>query len=152
MGNDADRLRWSRLRCLLSAEEKRCARRWLIKTSHRISERPPQGSLSVCAQAARRFEDTFLDITNISSSSPLRTAVINVSITDGSLSSDGTAIAALPFSNSMGFNPDRTNNAYEPFGCCRHHNGTRCCFSTITRSPSRALDERRPAFRRGVLG
>jgi hypothetical protein len=37
--------------------------------------------------------------------------VIKVSITDGSLSSDATAIAALPFSNSIGFSPDRTNNA-----------------------------------------
>jgi hypothetical protein len=40
--------------------------------------------------------------------------VIRVSITDGSLSSDCTAIAGLPFSNSIGFNPLRTNNAYDP--------------------------------------
>ena len=37
--------------------------------------------------------------------------MIKVSITDGSLSSEGTAIAGLPFSNSIGFNPLRTNNA-----------------------------------------
>ena len=62
--------------------------------------------------------------------------MIKVSITDGSLSSDETAIAGLPFSNSIGFNPLRTNSAYQPFGCCRHHNGTRCCCSTMTLSPS----------------
>jgi hypothetical protein len=44
---------------------------------------------------------------NCWSSSPLRTAAIKVSITDGSLSSDGTAIAAFSFLNSIGFNPLR---------------------------------------------
>jgi hypothetical protein len=32
-------------------------------------------------------------------------------MTMGTLSSDGTAIAFLPFSNSIGFDPDRTNQA-----------------------------------------
>jgi len=46
---------------------------------------------------------TLLPCANCSSSSPFRTAVIRVSITDDSLSSDGTAIAALPFFELDGF-------------------------------------------------
>lgn len=47
---------------------------------------------------------------NCVSSSPDRVATISVSITAGSLSSDGTAIAALPFSNSMALEPERIAN------------------------------------------
>ena len=46
-----------------------------------------------------------LDCANCWSSSPVRIAEISMSITDGSLSKDGTAIAVFPFSNSVGFNP-----------------------------------------------
>jgi hypothetical protein len=35
---------------------------------------------------------------------------------EGSLSKEGTAIAALPFSNSIGFDPDLMKKAYDPFG------------------------------------
>jgi hypothetical protein len=61
----------------------------------------------------------FFTCANRSSSSPLRTAMINVSMTAGILSSDGTAIAVLPFSNSTGFQPDRTKNAYDPLAFTR---------------------------------
>jgi len=43
-----------------------------------------------------------------SSSSPLRAAEIRMLMTKGILSSDGTAIAFLPFSNSIAFDPNRT--------------------------------------------
>ena len=46
---------------------------------------------------------------NCASSSPLRTAVIKMSMTKEILLSDGTAIPFLPFSNSIGFPPHRTN-------------------------------------------
>jgi len=55
-----------------------------------------KNALANSYQAARRFaEDCLPDKINCSSSSPLRTAVIKVSMTVGSLSSDGTAIAAF---------------------------------------------------------
>jgi hypothetical protein len=60
---------------------------------------------------------------------------MTVSMTDGSLSRDGTAMAALPFSNSIGFHPARTKNTHVPFGCALHHGNTRCFFSTISFSP-----------------
>jgi integrase len=44
----------------------------------------------------------WLDNANCSSSSPLRTAVIKVSITVGNLSSDGTAIAACLNAKGVG--------------------------------------------------
>jgi hypothetical protein len=47
-----------------------------------------------------RFDKFFPVNANCSSISPLRTAVINMSITVGGLSSEGTAIAVLPFSTA----------------------------------------------------
>ena len=49
-----------------------------------------------------------LDCFSCSSSSPALTALISVSITPGSFSSDPTAMAALPFSNSIRFDPTFT--------------------------------------------
>ena len=65
------------------------------------------------AHAVLRYFTTvagFFVCANCSSSSPLRTAVISMSMTKGILSSDGMAIAFLPFSNSIGFEPNRTKN------------------------------------------
>jgi hypothetical protein len=45
----------------------------------------------------------FFVCANCASSSPLRTAVIKMSMTKGILLSDGMAIPFLPFSNSIGF-------------------------------------------------
>jgi hypothetical protein len=59
-----------------------------------------------------------------------------LSMTAGTLSSDGTTMAVLPLSNSIGFQPARTKNTYEPFACIAHHGNTRWCFSTMVRSPS----------------
>ena len=39
-----------------------------------------------------------------------------MSMIEGSLSKESTAIALLPFSNSIGFDPDLMKNAYDPFG------------------------------------
>jgi hypothetical protein len=55
-------------------------------------------------------------------------------MTAGILSGDGTAIALFPFSNSIGFHPDRTKKAQDPFGSTRHQGDTRCRFSTWVRS------------------
>src|SRR6267378_2987774 len=55
-----------------------------------------------------------LDCFSCSSSSPALTALISVSMTVGSFSIDGTAIAALPFSNSIRFDPTFTVNRYSP--------------------------------------
>jgi hypothetical protein len=68
-----------------------------------------------CTPSSRRFRllhsPNLAPYTNGSLSSPSRPAVIEVSITNSSLSSDGAAMAAFPFSNSIGFNLLRTNNA-----------------------------------------
>src|SRR6187455_1014788 len=56
-----------------------------------------------------------------SSISPARTASIRVLITVGSLSFDGTAIPALPFSNSMGLAPNLTDMMIWPVGSIFHH-------------------------------
>lgn len=59
-------------------------------------------------QAAFRFFCNglaLLALARMSSSSPPRTAAIKVSMTEASLSFAETAIAALPFSNSIGFPP-----------------------------------------------
>jgi hypothetical protein len=37
---------------------------------------------------------------------------------------------ALPFSSSMGFQPDLTKKTYDPSGCFRQFGNTRCLFST----------------------
>src|SRR5262245_62415599 len=50
----------------------------------------------------------FVTCANWSLSSPLRTAVINMSMTRGILSRDPMAIPFLPFSNSIGLPPQRT--------------------------------------------
>jgi hypothetical protein len=59
--------------------------------------------------------------------------------TDGNLSSDDTAIAGLPFSNSIVLSPLRTNNALLPFGRRRHHRGTR--FPAVERAGLSSLNE-----------
>ena len=88
---------WYYARRLCLSWRQRRTLRLSPQTSDRISKDHLEGGLSFCPQAARRFEDTFPDIVNCSSSSPFRTAVIKVSITACSLSSDATAIAAFPF-------------------------------------------------------
>src|SRR6478736_2692098 len=57
-------------------------------------------------------------------------------MTDGSFSKDGTAMAHFPFSNSIGFRPERMKKTKEPFGARRHQGKTRLCFSIATFSPS----------------
>jgi hypothetical protein len=52
------------------------------------------------------------------SSSPLRTAVIKMSMTTGILLSAGTAIPFLPFSNSIGFRPHGTKKDIGSIGIC----------------------------------
>src|SRR5262249_40408704 len=64
-------------------------------------------------------------------------------MTDGSLSIESTAIAALPFSNSIGFQPDRMKNTTEPLGWALHQGKTRCFDSTRIRLPSPAFDHDR---------
>jgi hypothetical protein len=39
----------------------------------------------------------------------------------------------LPFSNSIGFQPDRTKKTYDPFAFTHHQGNTRCCLSTGVR-------------------
>jgi hypothetical protein len=56
-------------------------------------------------------------------------------MTMGILSSDGTAIAFLPFSNSIGFDPSRTKKTYDPFAFTRHQGKTRCCLWIGVSSP-----------------
>jgi hypothetical protein len=76
------------------------------------------------------FGVALLAPTDCSSSSPLRTAAIKLSMMDGRLSSDGTATALLIFSNSISFHPDRTKKTYDPFGVVLHHGRT--CFRYLT--------------------
>jgi hypothetical protein len=76
-----------------------------------------------------------LDCFNCSSSSPARTALISASITPGSFSSDPTAMAALPFSNSIRFDPTLTVITYPPLASACHHFDVRMGFSTRTFSP-----------------
>jgi hypothetical protein len=51
-----------------------------------------------------RFDKFFPVNANCSSSSPLRTAVINMSMTVGGSSNDGTVIAVLPFATATHLN------------------------------------------------
>ena len=62
-----------------------------------LTDKPPCGQVLAFQTCSACF--------NCSSSSPARTALINASITAGSFSNDPTAMAALPFSNSMRFDP-----------------------------------------------
>src|ERR1700716_450840 len=86
------------------------------KVGERGAEKHPLPPKHHAARRDFRRAADLLACAKCSSSSPLRTAAIKVSITDGSLSSDGTAMALLPFSNSSGFRPSRMKKATEPFG------------------------------------